>query len=353
MKPAAAIDKVEAAAYRVPTDRPESDGTIEWDATTIVIVHVSGGGGRGLGYSYTSSGAAAVVHDELSKALAGTDAMDTGACWRALTASIRNLGDTGIARMAAAAVIAAVWDLKARLLEMPLVTLLGAFRPGIPVYGSGGFTSYTLDELAAQLGGWASEGIRMVKMKIGRDWKADPERIETARDAIGPDVELFVDANGAYDRKQALQMTEVLVPLGVTWYEQPINHLDFEGMRLLRDRAPAQLEIASGEYGFELSFFRRMLAEGVVDVLQADATRCGANCFLEAGALCAANYMPLSAHTSPALHLHLCCAAERGPPPGIFSRPCPDRGDALRRDAKAEKRGPLPGPLPARIGARI
>ncbi len=134
----------------------------------------------------------------------------------------------------------------------------------------------------------------MVKMKIGRDPEADPDRIRIAREAIGPGVELLVDANGAFSRKQALAMTAVLTGYGVTWYEQPV-----------------QLEIASGEYGFELGHFRRMIEAGAVDVVQADATRCGVNGFLDAGALCSAYYLPLSSHCAPALHLHLCCAVER------------------------------------------
>ncbi len=307
----APIQKIEAQAYRIPTDRPESDGTFEWKATTIVIAFVHGGGKRGIGYSYTSAGAAAVIRDELAGSLQGTDALDTGRCWIILKNAIRNLGIAGIAKMAAAAVIAAVWDLKGRLLDLPLVSLLGSCRPGIPVYGSGGFTSYTLEELAEQLGGWAHSGFKAVKMKIGRDPAADPERIRTAREAIGPEVALFVDANEAFDRKQALAFTEVLLRCGVTWYEQPVCHLDFEGMRLIRDRAPASIEITSGEYGFEPDYFRRMIKAGAVDVVQADATRCGVNDFMAAADLCDAHHLPFSAHTAPSLHLPLCCAAPR------------------------------------------
>lgn len=305
----AKIEKITSSAYRIPTDRPESDGTFQWDSTTIVIAHCHGGGYRGLGYTYSSAGAVNVIHDQLSHAVEGLNVFDTGACWRALIAAIRNLGNSGVARMAAAAVIASIWDLKARLLDIPLVTLLGAFQPGIPVYGSGGFTTYSLDEITWQLGGWADEGFSMVKMKIGRDLLLDHERIRVAREAIGPGVQLFVDANEAYDRKEALAVTDLLVRYGVTWYEQPVNHFDLEGMRLIRDRAPATLEIASGEYAFDLEFFRRIMEAGAVDVVQADATRCGLNTFMDAASLCLGHYLPLSAHTAPALHLPLCCAA--------------------------------------------
>ncbi len=307
---AADIERVEARAYTIPTDRLESDGTLEWDSTTLVVVHIEAAGQRGIGYSYTSPGAVSVIRSELARAIAHKNVMDTAECWKALTGSVRNLG-SGIASMAVAAVDSALWDLKARLLDLPLASLLGRVRDAIPVYGSGGFTSYTDEQLEQQLSGWASQGIRMVKMKIGREPERDPQRIRTARKAISPHVQLFVDANGAFTRKQALAMSEVLLDNDVTWYEQPVWHHDFEGLRMLRDRVPAPIEISSGEYGFEGWYFRELIRQGTVDVLQADPTRCGVTGFLEAAALCEASFLPLSSHTAPSLSLHVCCAAAR------------------------------------------
>jgi L-alanine-DL-glutamate epimerase-like enolase superfamily enzyme len=208
------------------------------------------------------------------------------------------------------AVDSALWDLKARLLKVPLVTLLGAVREAVPIYGSGGFTSYSEKQLQSHLAGWVKQGIPRVKMKIGRDAQADLERIRAARQAIGPETELFVDANGAYSRKQALAQADKFAELDVKWFEEPVSSDDLDGLRLLRDRSPAVMEIAAGEYGYELAYFRRMLAAGAVDVLQADATRCGGiTGFLQVAALCEAFHLPFSAHTAPALHTHVCCAA--------------------------------------------
>ena len=193
---------------------------------------------------------------------------------------------------------------------MPLVTLLGAVRPAIDVYGSGGFTSYSIDQLQAQLGGWANGGIGAVKMKVGRDPLTDPERVGAARQAIGPDVDLFVDANGAYDRKRAVGQAEQFAAHHVCWFEEPVSSDDLDGLRLLRDRVPADMEIAAGEYGYDVQYFRRMV--DAVDVLQADATRCGGiTGFLRAAAICDAHGRPLSAHTAPSVHVHPCCAASR------------------------------------------
>jgi L-alanine-DL-glutamate epimerase-like enolase superfamily enzyme len=304
------IRKVEVAAYTVPTDLQESDGTLEWSNTTLVLVEVSAGGKTGLGYTYANQATAALIHDLLAKTVEGRNAMAIRDCWQAMIYVIRNLGRPGIVSMALSAVDAALWDLKARLLGLPLVTLLGPVRKGIPIYGSGGFTSYTNQQLQDQLAGWVSKGIPRVKMKTGRDAKADRERVRLARHAIGDYAALFVDANGAYSRKQALEQAEFFTESRVSWFEEPVSSDDLKGLRLIRDRAPASMEIAAGEYGYDIDYFRRMLEAGAVDVLQADATRCGGiTGFLDAAALCSAHHLPLSAHTAPLLHTHVCCAA--------------------------------------------
>jgi L-alanine-DL-glutamate epimerase-like enolase superfamily enzyme len=210
--------------------------------------------------------------------------------------------------MAMSAVDAALWDLKARLLDLPLASLLGMVRDGVPIYGSGGFTSYSDSQLANQLEGWASRGIGQVKMKVGREPDRDPHRVKVARNSIGPHARLYVDANGAYSRKQALALARVFEEYNVSWFEEPVSSDDLEGLRLIRDRGPAGMDIAAGEYGYRLVYFRRMLEAQSVDVLQADATRCGITCFIGVGALCEARSMPLSGHCAPSLHMHVGCA---------------------------------------------
>jgi L-alanine-DL-glutamate epimerase-like enolase superfamily enzyme len=304
------IESVEVSAFHVPTDFPESDGTLEWQRTTLVLVRVSAGGKQGLGYTYADCATADLIHDSLAEEVKGQEAMSVAACWLRMVRRVRNLGRQGICAMAISAVDSALWDLKARLLATPLVTLLGQVRTGVPIYGSGGFTSYSNGQLAAQLGGWAEQGFRAVKMKIGRDPMADRERVRIAREAIGPTISLYVDANGAYSRKQALLQAELFKQFDVSWFEEPVSADDLEGLRLIRDRAPAMMEIAAGEYGYDAGYFRRMLEAGAVDVLQADASRCcGITGFMQAAALCQAHNLQLSAHTAPALHTPACCAA--------------------------------------------
>jgi L-alanine-DL-glutamate epimerase-like enolase superfamily enzyme len=302
------IEDLAVSAYVVPTESAESDGTLEWHQTTLVLVEAKAGDRHGVGYSYADLSAATLIQGMLVEVVRGRDAMAVPHCWAAMVRAVRNLGRPGIASMAISAVDSALWDLKACLLNVPLVTLLGPVRAGVQAYGSGGFTSYPLDQLQRQLSTWVEDGIPRVKMKIGRVPAEDLRRVEAARAAIGRDTELFVDANGAYARKQAIAFADAFADLGVTWFEEPVSSDDLEGLRLLRDRAPAPIDIAAGEYGYDPVYFRRMLEAGAVDVLQADATRCGMTGFLKAGALCEAYGLPLSAHCAPSLHVHPGCA---------------------------------------------
>jgi L-alanine-DL-glutamate epimerase-like enolase superfamily enzyme len=305
-----AVERLDAFAQTVPTDGPESDGTLEWDSTTIVVVEAHADGRVGIGYTYTDEAATALVTGKLAEAVDGCDAFATGVAYEAMGRALRNVGRPGLAWCALSAIDLALWDLKARLLDLPLATLLGPAREEVPVYGSGGFTSYGPERVAEQLGGWVGEGMPRVKMKVGRQPEEDAQRIAAAREAIG-DAELYVDANGAFGRKEALAWAERYAhEWGVSWLEEPVSSADVEGLRLLRERAPAGLEIAAGEYAYVARDFVDLL--GAVDCLQADVTRCGGiTGFLHAGALAAAHGLDLSAHCAPAASLAACCAVPR------------------------------------------
>jgi L-alanine-DL-glutamate epimerase-like enolase superfamily enzyme len=309
----APVEELEVGAFTIPTDHPEADGTLAWDSTTIVVVHAHGAGEMGVGYTYADVSTAKLVDSKLAEIVQGNDAMSPQAVWEKMVEQTRNLGRPGITSMAIAAVDTALWDLKARVLGLPLCALLGMAHDRVPVYGSGGFTAYSDARLAEQLGGWVQQGIPRVKMKVGSEPDRDPERVKVARAAIGPDARLFVDANGAYARKQALELAGRFADESrVSWFEEPVSSEDLEGLRLLRDRAPAGMEIAAGEYGDDAPYFRRMIEAGAVDVLQADVTRCGGITeLLRVGALCRAHNLPLSLHCGPAIHLHPASAIEQ------------------------------------------
>ena len=306
------LEHVEASAYSVPTDQPEADGTMEWDRTTLVVAEVSAGGKIGLGYTYADSCIVRLIAGVLAKAVQRHDAMDPPAAWRAMQRAVRNIGREGLAATAIAAVDTAIWDLKAKLLDVPLALLLGRMRKAVPIYGSGGFTSYSDERLADQLSTWVQrDGCRWVKMKIGSEPDRDPARVRAAKHAIG-EATLFVDANGAYSAKQALALTGEFAASAVAWFEEPVSSDDLNGMRMVRHNSPFGMEIAAGEYGYTTDYLHRMLDAQAVDVLQADVTRCaGFTGWLQVAALCEAYHTDLSGHCAPALHLHAACAAPR------------------------------------------
>ncbi len=305
----ATIQSGKISAFTIPTDQPESDGTAKWDSTTVVVVELTAAGVTGLGYSYANAAAAHVAQELIPKVILGRDAFDIPSLHSGLDIQVRNWGRPGLVSSAISAIDICLWDLKARLLKRPLLTLLGRMREEIAAYGSGGFTSYTEKQLLDQLTGWASQGLRSVKMKIGREPEHDVQRVNAVQKALKGRAELYVDANGAYQRKQALHKSQQFGDLGVTWFEEPVTSDDRIGLHMLVEHAPPVMNIAAGEYCYVLDDARLLIEAEAVDVLQSDVTRCGGiTNFLKIGHVCETYHLPLSAHTSPSIHATLGCA---------------------------------------------
>jgi len=308
-----AVADMGAAVYVIPTDAPEADGTLAWNETTMVLVTARAGGELGIGWTYAAAAAAAVVADVLSGVVVGRSALDLAGAAEAMARAVRNIGRPGIAAMAISAVDIALWDLKARLLALPVAGLLGRAREDVPVYGSGGFTSYDSRRTREQLSGWVQQdGIPRVKIKIGEAWggdeRRDLERVALARDVIGPDAELYVDANGGYTVGQAVRVAQQMAGYEVTWFEEPVSSQDVAGLAAVRSQVLP--DVAAGEYSWSLADSARLLAAGAVDCLQLDVTRCGGvSEFLRGAALAAAQGMQVSAHCAPNLHAHVGAAA--------------------------------------------
>lgn len=309
------IEAVEVRAYNIPTDpRPESDGTAKWASTPLCTVHVTAGGRRGFGYGYIHRAGAVLIEDTLAPLLGDRPAMDVAGAWETMRRATRNIGQRGLARSAIGAVDIALWDLKARLLDVSVATLLGARRERCAAYASGGFTSQSFDEMAAQLTRWVEEGFRRVKIKVGRHTGEDVERVRAARAAIGPETELFVDANGAYTPSLAIDMAHRFAEHDIVWFEEPVSSHHLSDLRRIRQRVPPGIRIAAGEYGSDIFEVRRMCEEEAVDVVQPDPIRAGGfTGFLRAAEVCDAFSTPISAHTAPQLAAHVCCAA-----PGVL-----------------------------------
>jgi L-alanine-DL-glutamate epimerase-like enolase superfamily enzyme len=273
-----AIRAVRAAAYRIPTDAAEADGTLSWDATTLVVCEAEAGPVRGMGYSYAHEACAVLIGDTLGPVVTGRDVLDVPGVSAAMQRAVRNLGRPGLVSCALSAVETALYDAKARLLELPLAALFGRCREAVAVYGSGGFTTYDGEQTRAQLRRWVhQQEIPRVKIKIGEEWGTrvgrDLERVALARSIVGDDVELYVDANGGYRVGQAVRVGRALADHGVSWFEEPVSSDHLLDLREVREQVDA--DVTAGEYGYHLPYFAAMLDARAVDCLQIDVTRCG------------------------------------------------------------------------------
>ena len=306
------VDTVGARAFTVPTDRPEADGTADWDATTLVLVEARSGDTVGTGWTYGPAACVEVVHDLLAGVVTGRDVMAVPGAWSAMVRAGRNATRAGLVDYAISAVDVALWDLKARVLGLSLTDLLGAVHDRVPVYGSGGFTTYDDARTVEQLEHWVhGEGIPRVKIKIGESAGAetdrDEHRVRLARRAIGDDAELYVDANGGYTVKQAVRVMRRVADADVRWLEEPVSSDDLAGLRQVRGMVDA--DVAAGEYGTDVGYFARMAGSGAVDCLQVDATRAGGyTAWLRAASVAAAHGLEVSAHCAPNLHAHVATA---------------------------------------------
>jgi L-alanine-DL-glutamate epimerase-like enolase superfamily enzyme len=303
------VERLTARAYTIPTDAPEADGTAQWSSTTMVVVEASSDGVTGTGWTYAPAACATLVDELFTGVVVGRPVTAVGSAWSAMIRAARNATRAGAVGYAASAVDVALWDLKARLLELPLAELFGVVHADVPVYGSGGFTTYDDDRTRAQLRHWVHEQqIPRVKIKIGegagRHPERDAHRIRLAREAIGPDAALYVDANGGYTAKQAVRLLRSVEDADVRWFEEPVSSDDLAGLAQVRGMVTA--DVAAGEYGTDVTYFRRMCAAGAVDCLQVDATRAaGYTEWLRAAAVAASFGLEVSAHCAPNLHAHV------------------------------------------------
>jgi L-alanine-DL-glutamate epimerase-like enolase superfamily enzyme len=310
--PKPCIDHLECAVYTVPTDGPEADGTLQWDATTAVVVHAHAAGATGLGWTYSSAAAATVISEHLQKVVVGRDAADVPGAFDAMNRACRNYGTRGLVAQAISAVDIALWDLRARLSDLPLASLFGRCRDAVPIYGSGGFTNLDDAQLAEQVHEWLAAGCTAMKIKIGQDWGGNVERdllrVNRLRELAGEHIELMVDANGGYSPGQARRVGAVLDRLGVVWFEEPVSSDDIDGLASVR--GALNCDVAAGEYIADRYDARRLAP--VVDCMQLDVTRCGGySGWLAAASIAAAHNLDVSGHCAPALHVPVAAAIPR------------------------------------------
>jgi L-alanine-DL-glutamate epimerase-like enolase superfamily enzyme len=306
------VGHVEVATYQVPMPETEADGTLTWSAVTAVVVEAHAQGRTGLGWTYDTGACADLIRDALAGVVEGRNALDVPGSSLAMVQACRNLGRPGVASCAISAVDIALWDLKARLLNVPLARLFGQAREAVPVYGSGGFVSYDHGTLVSELENWLALGCSAAKIKVGESWgtceQRDLDRARTAQDVLGS-AALFVDANGGYRPKQAIRMGRAFAEVGVRWFEEPVSSDDLAGLRLVRENVAC--DVAAGEYAYDLQYVAEMCTSGAVDCMQIDVTRVGGYTeWLRSAAVADSVGLEVSGHCAPALHVPVMLAAK-------------------------------------------
>jgi L-alanine-DL-glutamate epimerase-like enolase superfamily enzyme len=283
------VESVRVLRVGRPVEPPLVSGIHHIDRIEINVVELSAAGETGVGYTYAFSAREAdsvtplVLH--LGEVIAGADAADPAALAPALWQRINFIGRAGPPVMALSAIDVALWDLHARVLGVPLHEALGLPSVAQPVYAAAGSRDLSTEALAAEARGFRERGFRGYKLRIGGgDWQADVARVAAVREAIGPEMELMVDANQAWDESTAIAAATAMAPLALTWFEEPVDAEDFAAMAAVRAAAP--MPIAAGETSYGPGPFEALVAGGCISVLQPDLMRCGGiSGFLEVAAL--------------------------------------------------------------------
>ena len=276
------ITSIETISLNNPRATPIQDATTEtpnnFSGRGQLFVRIyTDEGVEGLGMTYSSPGVKDVVENALMQILIGRDPMDTEKIWNDMLWKVRSYGRKGVALCAISAVDIALWDLKAKFLNLPLYKLLGAYTNSVPVYGSGGWTNLTKSELIQEMTDYVESGIPRVKMKVGKNFgnceREDIERVEAVRDAIGYDIALYIDANNGYRKKQAIYMAKEFEQFQVGWLEEPLIPDDVDGMSEIA--RSTTIPIASGKLEYTKYGFKELIYRGGADIVQPDAGRVG------------------------------------------------------------------------------
>jgi L-alanine-DL-glutamate epimerase-like enolase superfamily enzyme len=307
----ATITDVTTTMLRQPDVPGIQDATIRHRDTgrSALFVHIKtdlGQEGLGVGTPIARE----VIERVLKPLLIGRDPLWIEKIWDDMFWRVRGYGRKGVAFCAISAVDIALWDLKAKLFGVPLYRLLGPYTDRVPIYGSGGWTSYTEAELVREQTSYVERGIPRVKMKVAKDFgrseREDIQRLAAVRKAVGDDVEIYVDANNGYYAKQAIGMARHLSEYDVKWFEEPVLADDISGLAAVA-RA-IDIPVATGEHEYTRYGFKSLIAEGGADIVQPDVGRVGGvSEWMKVAHLAQAFNLPIAPHAVQLVHLHLAC----------------------------------------------
>lgn len=311
-----ALEHVATAHYHLPREVwwsvPIEDHTLAIDAIDVVTCEVRAKSGlSGFGYTYTLTHGGSAVHtllaDEFAPHILGRTIDRPEPIWDELWSRSLRYGRGGVASVALAAADVALWDILSKDAGIPLYRYLGAFRDSVPVYGSSIDLGYGLDQLLDTVGEWVDRGFGAVKVKVGRSLPEDLKRLTAVRNAIGPDIELMVDANNGWDLAEAGRRIAAMQPFDLSWVEEPLVPDDVSGHASLQ--LQSGMAIAAGETLFSVADFQRYLVAGAIRYVQTDVGRVGGiTPWIAVAQLAAIHHVPVAPHFMHDLHVHLLCA---------------------------------------------
>ncbi|MFO1311311.1 MAG: mandelate racemase/muconate lactonizing enzyme family protein [Burkholderiales bacterium] len=283
-----------------PLSRPIADAThsipaIEFLVCEVVLANGVVGQSYLLSFHYSPQAIRGALRD-LAGFARGRDAAATQAFIRDWNRETEYFGQEGLQRWALGLANVAMWDAHARTLDAPVWRLLGGDARAIPVYGSGGWLSYSDDELLDEVRGYVKRGFAAVKIKVGSSEPGrDLARLRLVREAVGPHVRIMIDANQGMRVPEALELALAAREIGIGWFEEPIDHRDFDGYASLRQRADVAL--AMGEREYDLLPLRELVARKALDLWQPDLLRLGSvEAWRESAAYAAAHAIPVLPH---------------------------------------------------------
>jgi D-arabinonate dehydratase len=352
------IAEISSVVVSIPLRRPVRVATRPISARAYTIARVVAEDGRvGVGFTVGGRPVQAVVEDILAPALVGRPALAIEEHWQTMFRACLQIGRHGIAMRAISIVDVALWDLKGQLLGQPIAALLGGGRACVPVYASGGYYREGAGpaELAEEVRGYLDQGFRAVKIRLGGLRPADDlARIEAVRCAVGPDVDVMVDVNHAWDDPAlALPMLRALEPYNVRWVEEPVLPDNIE--QSTRLAASTDIPIAAGEIESTRWAFRELIERRAVDIVQPDVSVVGGiSEWMKVAALAGAAGVPIAPHYVWEVHAHLAAAV-----PGVcfveyFTRESDVVGfDDLLREPLRPVDGFLPVPCAPGLGVAL
>ncbi|SDK99056.1 L-alanine-DL-glutamate epimerase [Catalinimonas alkaloidigena] len=306
------------ALYRAQTrlEKPLSDATHTLTEISFLVVRLHTdrgvvGEAYLLSFQYSPRAIVGALHDAGARVV-GTPVHETGRLFQTVNHDTEYFGQEGLNRWAQAAFNVAQWDAWCKTLGQPIWKVLGTHAHRVPIYGSGGWLSYSEKELLEEVTGYRKRGFRAVKIKVGKpDWREDLERLRKVREAVGPRVDIMMDANQGMDVSTALQLAQAAQSLQIRWFEEPIDHTNFQGYQTLK--AQAGVSLAMGEREFSPLPLRELVQRNALDIWQPDLLRIGGvEAWRQSAALAQSFQVPVLPHFYKDYDVPLLCTIPNG-----------------------------------------